>query len=161
MGPRALGNRSILMSPTGVDNKDRLNLRVKHRESFRPFAPAVLEERASEFFEIDVESPYMLFICDVKKDKRKLLPAITHVDGTARLQTLNRDRNEKFYDLVKIFGEETGVPVLLNTSFNVNGEPIVETPLDAIKCFVKTDIDALLIGDNILVKSGIDKSIYN
>ena len=89
------------------------------------------------------------------------MPAITHVDGTARLQTLNRDRNEKFYDLVKIFGEETGVPVLLNTSFNVNGEPIVETPLDAIKCFVKTDIDALLIGDNILVKSGIDKSIYN
>lgn len=160
MGPRALGNRSILMSPTGVNNKDRLNLRVKHRESFRPFAPAVLEERASEFFEIDVESPYMLFICDVKKDKRKLLPAITHVDGTARLQTLNRDRNAKFYDLVKIFGEETGVPVLLNTSFNVNGEPIVETPIDAIKCFVKTDIDALLIGDNILVKSVIDKSIY-
>ncbi len=160
MGPRALGNRSILMSPTGVNNKDRLNLRVKHRESFRPFAPAVLEERASEFFEIDVESPYMLFICDVKKDKRKLLPAITHVDGTARLQTLNRDRNGKFYELVKIFGEETGVPVLLNTSFNVNGEPIVETPTDAIKCFVKTDIDALLIGDNILVKSDIDKNIY-
>lgn len=160
MGPRALGNRSILMSPMGNENKDRLNLRVKHRESFRPFAPAVLEERASEFFEIDVQSPYMLFICDVKKDKRKILPAITHVDGSARLQTLNKNRNGKFYDLVKQFGEETGVPVLLNTSFNVNGEPIVETPDNAIKCFINTDIDALLIGNFILVKSNIDKSFF-
>lgn len=160
MGPRALGNRSILMSPMGNENKDRLNLRVKHRESFRPFAPAVLEERANEFFEIDVESPYMLFICDVKKEKRNLLPAITHVDGSARLQTLTKDRNGRFYDLVKQFGKDTGVPVLLNTSFNVNGEPIVETPENAINCFINTDIDALLIENSILIKSNIDQNIF-
>lgn len=155
MGPRALGNRSILMSPMGADNKDRLNYRVKHRESFRPFAPATLAERASEFFEIDCESPYMLFICDVREEKRHLLPAVTHIDGTARLQTLTADRNGRFYDLVRAFGERTGVPVLLNTSFNVAGEPIVETPADAIRCFLGTDIDALLLGDHLLVKPGI------
>jgi carbamoyltransferase len=160
MGPRALGNRSILMSPMGKENKDRLNLRVKHRESFRPFAPAVLAEKAHELFEIDVESPYMLFICDVKKEKRHLLPAITHVDGSARLQTLTKERNGRFYDLVKQFGKDTGVPVLLNTSFNVNGEPIVETPDNAINCFIKTDIDALLIENFILIKSNIDKNIF-
>jgi carbamoyltransferase len=155
MGPRALGNRSILMSPMGADNKDRLNARVKHREAFRPFAPATPAERASEFFEIDRESPYMLFICDVRDDKRHLLPAITHVDGTARLQTLTAERNGRFYDLVRAFGERTGVPVLLNTSFNVAGEPIVETPTDAIRCFLGTDIDALLLGDHLLVKPSI------
>lgn len=155
MGPRALGNRSILMSPMGENNKDRLNHRVKHRESFRPFAPAVLEERVSEFFDIDTKSPYMLFICNVKKEKRKFLPAITHVDGSARLQTLTKDRNGKFYDLVKKFGEYSGIPVLLNTSFNVNGEPIVETPDNAIDCFANTDIDALLIGEIILIKKNI------
>ncbi len=161
MGPRALGNRSILMSPMGEENKDRLNLRVKHRESFRPFAPAVLEEKADEFFEIDVESPYMLFICNVRKEKRSLLPAITHIDGSARLQTLTKERNGRFYDLVKQFGKDTGVPVLLNTSFNVNGEPIVETPDNAIKCFSNTDIDALLIENFILVKSNIDQKIFS
>ena len=155
MGPRALGNRSILMSPMGIDNKDRLNSRVKHRESFRPFAPATPAERANEFFEIDCESPYMLFICDVREDKRHLLPAITHIDGTARLQTLTAERNGRFYDLVRAFGERTSVPVLLNTSFNVAGEPIVETPADAIRCFLGTDIDALLLGDYLLVKPGI------
>lgn len=161
MGPRALGNRSILMSPMGNQNKDRLNYRVKKREPFRPFAPAVLEERASEFFDIDIQSPYMLFICDVKKEKRHLLPAITHIDGTARLQTLTKELNGKFYDLVKQFGDDSGVPVLLNTSFNVDKEPIVETPDNAIKCFLKTDIDALLIENFILIKSNIDKSIFN
>lgn len=160
MGPRALGNRSILMSPMGNENKDRLNLRVKHRESFRPFAPAVLEERASEFFEIDTQSPYMLFICDVKKNKRSILPAITHIDGSARLQTLTKERNGKFYELVEQFGKDTGVPVLLNTSFNVNGEPIVETPDNAIKCFSNTDIDALLIENNILIKKNINIERY-
>lgn len=155
MGPRALGNRSILMSPMGAENKDRLNARVKHREGFRPFAPATPAERASEFFEIDRESPYMLFICDVRPDRRHLLPAITHVDGTARLQTLTAERNGRFYDLVRAFGERTGVPVLLNTSFNVAGEPIVETPADAIRCFLGTDIDALLLGDHLLVKPGV------
>jgi|CXWL01.1.fsa_nt_gi carbamoyltransferase len=154
MGPRALGNRSILMSPMGLDNKDRLNARVKRREPFRPFAPATLAERAAEFFEIDRESPYMLFICDVRPDQRHRLPAITHVDGTARLQTLTPERNGRFYDLVRTFGERTGVPVLLNTSFNVAGEPIVETPDDAIRCFLGTDIDALLLGDHLLLKPG-------
>jgi carbamoyltransferase len=155
MGPRALGNRSILMSPMVKENKDRLNARVKHRESFRPFAPAIPAERASEFFAINCESPYMLFICEVHHDKRHLLPAITHVDGTARLQTLTAERNGRFYDLVRAFGQRTGVPVLLNTSFNVAGEPIVETPDDAIRCFLGTDIDALLLGDHLLVKPGI------
>ena len=152
MGPRALGNRSILMSPMGKDNKNILNSRVKHREEFRPFAPAVLLHRASEFFDIDRGSPYMLFICNVRENKRHLVPAITHVDGTARLQTLTSVDNGRFYDLVSVFGERTGVPILLNTSFNVAGEPIVETPDDAIKCFLNTDIDALLLGDLLLVK---------
>lgn len=154
MGPRALGNRSILMSPMVAENKDILNSRVKHREAFRPFAPATLAERAAEIFDIDRESPYMLFICDVRKDKRHLVPAITHVDGTARLQTLTPERNGRFYDLVKAFGERTGVPVLLNTSFNVAGQPIVESPDDAIQCFLGTEIDALLLGDLLLVKPG-------
>jgi carbamoyltransferase len=156
MGPRALGNRSILMSPMIAENKDILNARVKHREAFRPFAPAVLLERTQEFFEIDCESPYMLFICDVLPGKRHLVPAITHVDGTARLQTLTPDRNGRFYDIVKAFGAVSGVPVLLNTSFNVAGEPIVESPEDTIKCFLGTDIDALLIGDTLLLKPGIE-----
>lgn len=156
IGPRALGNRSILMSPMVKENKDRLNHRVKKRESFRPFAPSVLEDRAIEFFEMDDKSPYMLFICAVKSNKKNLLPAITHIDGTARIQTISRAMNEKFYNLIKTFGDDTGVPVLLNTSFNINKEPIVETPSDAIKCFLNTDIDALLIENTLLIKSNIN-----
>ena len=152
MGPRALGNRSILMSPLKKENKDVLNLRVKHREGFRPFAPAILEDRASEYFDIDRPSPYMLFVPDVRPEKRSIVPAVTHVDGTARLQTLTRKRNGLFYELVSSFNAETGVPVLLNTSFNVAGEPIVETPEDSIRCFMSTEIDALLLGENLLVK---------
>lgn len=153
MGPRALGHRSILMSPLIAENKDILNARVKFREPFRPFAPAVLEERASEYFAIDRPCPYMLLIPTVHQEKRHLVPAVTHVDGTARLQTVTRHRNGRFYDIIEQFGELTGVPVLLNTSFNVAGEPIVETPADSIKCFLGTDIDALLIEDILLIKN--------
>jgi carbamoyltransferase len=153
MGPRALGNRSILMSPLVAANKDTLNRRVKHREAFRPFAPAVLEERVSEYFTIDRPVPHMLMVPDVQPEMRAVIPAVTHVDGSARVQTVSAARNPEFRRLVEAFGEATGVPVLLNTSFNDNGEPIVETPEDAIRCFLKTDIDALLLGDDLLVKA--------
>jgi len=153
MGPRALGNRSILMSPLLPENKDILNSRVKHRESFRPFAPAIMEEHTAEYFEMDRPSPYMLLVPQVRADKRTIIPAVTHVDGSGRLQTLTPKRNPLLYALARLFKEATGVPVLLNTSFNVNGEPIVESPVDAIRCFLGTDIDALLIGgDTLLVK---------
>lgn len=152
MGPRALGHRSILMNPGIAENKDRLNLRVKHREPFRPFAPAVLAERAHEYFDLDCPSPYMLLVPQVLQNKRSVIPAVTHVDGTARVQTVTEDFNGPFYNLVKAFGDKTGVPVLLNTSFNVAGEPIVESPEDAAKCFLSTDIDALLVEDSLFVK---------
>ncbi|MCB1179310.1 MAG: hypothetical protein KDK36_17145 [Leptospiraceae bacterium] len=152
MGPRALGNRSIIMSPLKAENKDILNSRVKFRESFRPFAPAILKEYTSEYFDFDRESPFMLMVPDVKEDKKNVIPAVTHVDGTGRLQTVSKELNENFYSLIENFYKKTGVPVLLNTSFNVNGEPIVETPEDAIKCFLKTSIDALLVEDILLVK---------
>ena len=154
MGPRALGNRSILMSPLKAENKDTLNLRVKHREAFRPFAPAILEERVSEYFDMDRPCPYMLFVPAIHPDKRGVIPAVTHVDGTGRLQTVSRARNPLFYELIEKFSQATGVPVLLNTSFNDNNEPIVETPEDAIRYFLGTNIDALLIGgDTLLVKN--------
>ncbi len=152
MGPRALGNRSILMSPAKAENKDVLNSRVKHREAFRPFAPACLEERAAEFFEVDRPSPYMLLVPHVRADKRAAIPAVTHVDGTARLQTVSNADNPRFRCLIELFAERTGVPVLLNTSFNDNGEPIVETPTDAVRCFLKVDMDALLLEDVLLIK---------
>lgn len=143
-GPRALGNRSILMDPRKSENKDILNSRVKFRESFRPFAPSVLSEKTKEYFEIDIESPYMLLVAKVKEPD--LIPAVTHVDLTARLQTVKYEQNPNYYNLISEFYKITGVPVLLNTSFNVNNEPIVETPLDAIKSFVSTNIDELAIG---------------
>ena len=153
IGPRALGHRSILMSPLQAENKDTLNAKVKFRESFRPFAPAVLEELSNEYFEIDCSCPYMLMIPKVRPEKLTVVPATTHVDGTARLQTVTKARNGAFYDLIHGFYEHTGVPVLLNTSFNIAGEPIVETPEDAIKCFSATAIDALLIEDTLLIKN--------
>jgi carbamoyltransferase len=152
MGPRALGNRSILMSPLVAENKDVLNREVKHREGFRPFAPAILEEFTQDYFEIDRPSPYMLLVPAVREEKRNRIPAVTHVDGSARLQTVNKGSNSHFYSLIEKFHQKTGVPVLLNTSFNVANEPIVETPEDAIRCFLGTGIDALLIGDYLLVK---------
>ena len=152
MGPRALGNRSIIMSPLYKENKDILNKRVKFREEFRPFAPACLLEYAKEYFEIDRESPYMLFVPTVKKNKKDVIPAVTHVDGTGRLQTLTKERNKHFYEIVKSFYNRTNIPILLNTSFNVAGQPIVESPEDAIETFLKTDIDALLLDNYLLVK---------
>jgi len=152
MGPRALGNRSIIMSPLKAENKDILNARVKFREEFRPFAPSILREYAEDYYVIDRESPYMLFVPLVKEDKKDIIKAVTHVDGTGRLQTVTKEFNGKYYDLIESFYKAAGVPVLLNTSFNVAGEPIVESPEDAIKCFLKTDIDALLIEDYLLIK---------
>jgi carbamoyltransferase len=146
-GPRALGNRSILADPRNERMQDILNRRVKHRESFRPYAPAVVEERASEFFELAGPSPVMLRVVKVRT---KALPAVTHVDGTARVQTVSRRQNEIFYDLLTAFGRETGFPVVLNTSFNMAGEPIVETPRDAIRTFAATGIDLLALGDWLL-----------
>ena len=125
---------------------------MKHREGFRPFAPAILEEFTSEYYVLDRASPYMLLVPEVRADKASAIPAVTHVDGTGRLQTLNREFNSHFYRIVEAFFQATGVPVLLNTSFNVAGEPIVETPADAIRCFPGTNIDALLLGDQLLVK---------
>ncbi len=150
-GPRALGNRSIIADPRRADMKDILNSRVKFRESFRPFTPSVLAERCSEFFELNVESPFMLLAAYVKPGKAKLVPAITHVDNTARVQTVTRDVNERYYDLIKAFDKRTGIPMVLETSFNVAGEPIVESPSDAVRCFLSTDIDVLCI-DRYFVK---------
>ena len=143
-GPRALGNRSILMDPRKRKNKDILNKRVKFRESFRPFAPSVLYEYASEYFDIGKESPYMLLVGKVKKPS--LIPAVTHIDQSARIQTVRKEDNYNYYDLINEFYKLTNVPVLLNTSFNINGEPIVETPDDALNSFKSTNIDELGIG---------------
>ncbi len=152
-GPRALGARSILADPTRPDMKDLINTYVKHREEFRPFAPSVLVERAGEFFEGCGESPFMLFVYPVKERYKAALPAITHVDGTARVQTVSRDVDARYYALIEAFERRRGVPVVLNTSFNVMGEPIVNTPLDAIRCFYSTGMDALVIGDFVVTKS--------
>jgi carbamoyltransferase len=142
-GPRALGNRSILADPRRAEMKDIINARVKHREAFRPFAPSVLEERAPEYFDLDRPSPYMLLVARVKKPEE--IPAVTHVDGTARVQTVNLNQNPRYYRLLKAFEERTGCPVLLNTSFNVRGEPIVNSPEDAYRCYQQTDLDILVI----------------
>jgi len=149
-GPRALGHRSFLANPTDPKMKDILNRRVKHREWFRPFAPIVLKERCSEWFDISVDSPYMLYTCPVKQPW--LIPSVTHVDGTARVQTLDIETNEKLYDLIKRFEVFTGVPVILNTSLNVNGQPIVETPKEALELFHSSDIDAIVIDNKMFIK---------
>ena len=153
-GPRALGNRSILADPRDAGMKDRINEKVKRREQFRPFAPAIPCERAAEFFDMSglPDSPFMLFTVPVWERCRAVIPAVTHVDGTARLQTVARATNPRFWDLLHAFGRLTGVPVLLNTSFNVRNEPIVCTPHDACACFVSTEIDCLVIGDYIATK---------
>jgi carbamoyltransferase len=145
-GPRALGCRSILASPLRAEMKDVINRRIKFRESFRPFAPVSPEDRAGEIFELKAPMPYMLVTCNVKPEMRDKVPAITHADGTARLQTVRRHHNPRYHDIIQAFGKRTGVPVLINTSFNVNGEPIVRTPAEAYRCFTLTDIDVLIIG---------------
>ena len=144
-GPRALGNRSILADPRRAEMKDVLNARIKHREPFRPFAPSVLEEATSDWFEDDYPSPFMLLTYDVKKGRRDEIPAPTHVDGTGRLQTVRREQNPLYYDLIRAFGRMTGVPVLLNTSFNEN-EPICCTPEEAVDTFRRTHMDVLVLG---------------
>jgi carbamoyltransferase len=149
-GPRSLGSRSILADARNRENWQRVNLKIKFRESFRPFAPAVLAERASEWFEIDRESPYMLLVCPVRPGRS--VPAVTHVDGSARLQTVTREAHPEFYDLLAAFDRRTGCPVLINTSFNVRGEPIVCSPDDAYLCFMRTQMDILVLGNQILRK---------
>jgi carbamoyltransferase len=172
-GPRALGSRSILGDPRNPEMQKNLNLKVKYRESFRPFAPAVLREKVSDMFELDADSPYMLFVADVKRELRKELsvdqqklfgieklntvrstiPAVTHVDYSARIQTVHAETNSRFHALLSAFNQRTGCPVLVNTSFNIRGEPIVCTPEDAFRCFMGTEMETLIIGNCVLKKS--------
>lgn len=185
-GPRALGARSILGDPRRVDMQSRMNLKIKFRESFRPFAPSVLAHRASEWFEFPdgQESPSMLLVAPVRESRRvaippelrdrmesdpdlrrrvnvarSTIPAVTHVDWSARLQTVDEDRNPRYFRLLQAFEAATGCPVLTNTSFNVRGEPIVCTPEDACRCFLATDMDALVLEDCVLVKEAQDESV--
>ena len=171
-GPRALGGRSIIADPRSPFMQKQLNLKVKYRESFRPFAPSILRENVSEWFEHDADSPYMLFVSSVKKNKRYAMtkeeetlfgidklniprssvPAITHVDYSARIQTVHADTNPRFHALISRFKEKTGCPLVVNTSFNIRGEPIVCSPTDAFKCFMGTDLDLLVIGNFLLIK---------
>jgi carbamoyltransferase len=172
-GPRALGGRSIIGDARSPKMQSVMNLKIKFRESFRPFAPAVLREHVHEWFEMDVESPYMLVVADVlpsrrlatpdaEKDlwgieklnvPRSTIPAVTHVDYSARIQTVRRDANPVYYDIINAFYRLTGCPVIVNTSFNVRGEPIVCTPDDAYRCFMRTDMDALVVENFVLEKA--------
>ena len=149
-GPRALGNRSILADPRDANMKDTLNEKIKHRESFRPFAPSILEEYVTEYFDIDVPSPYMLLVAQVKKPEK--IPAVTHIDGTGRLQSVSKEVNPLYYDLINEFYNITGVPVIINTSMNVMGEPIVNTPEQAHAMILKTDMDSLVMGNYLIGK---------
>lgn len=156
-GPRALGNRSIIADPRRADMKDIVNVKIKFREPFRPFAPSVLVERAGDYFALDnpekhYPARFMLYVTDVRENKRDVLPAITHVDGTGRLQTVTKELNPKYYSLIEAFGEATGVPVVLNTSFNLKGEPIVNTPGEAFNSFSKSGMDLLVLGNYIVDK---------
>jgi carbamoyltransferase len=150
-GPRALGNRSIIADPRRTDMKDILNARIKQREKFRPFAPAVLLENVGDYFDQTYPDPFMLKVYGVLPERRAEIPAVTHVDGTGRLQTVEEESNPLYWSLIKTFGELTGTPVVLNTSFNEN-EPIVCTPHEAIDCFMRTKMDALVIGHFVVEK---------
>ena len=178
-GPRALGNRSIIADPRSDKMQKNLNLKVKYRESFRPFAPSILKENLSDWFNINVESPYMLFVADINPSikiemtnnqkkffgieklnvKRSKIPAVTHVDYSARIQTVSKTTNKPYYDLITKFKEKTGCPIVVNTSFNVRGEPIVNSPKDAFNCFMGTELDYLVIGNCILKKELQDKKL--
>ena len=178
-GPRALGGRSILADPRSEKMQKELNLKIKFRESFRPFAPSILREDVNEWFELNNDSPYMLLVSEVKKDKqikmipeqeklfgidklnikRSSVPAITHVDYSARIQTVHEETNPRYYNLIKEFKKNTGCPVLVNTSFNVRGEPIVCSVEDAFYCFMGTNLDILVIEDFILFKNQQDQSL--
>jgi carbamoyltransferase len=157
-GPRALGNRSILADPRRTDMKDKVNVKIKFREPFRPFAPSVLAERSEEYFALPgaakhYPARFMLYVVDVKDEKRDILPAITHVDGTGRLQTVRKEQSPRYYKLIETFGDATGVPVLLNTSFNLKGEPIVNTPGEAFNTFSQSGMDVLVLGEHVVEKS--------
>jgi len=143
-GPRALGNRSILGDARSSEMQATMNLKIKYRESFRPFAPSVLEEESSSWFDIDRPSPYMLLVAQVREDKREI-PAVTHVDGSARIQTVDAVTNPLYHKMIKRFDEKTGCAVIINTSFNVRGEPIVCTPYDGFMCFMRTNMDVLMM----------------
>jgi len=151
-GPRALGNRSIIADPRNPRIKDIINEKIKRRESFRPFAPSVLEEKAKDYFDIDYFSPHMLFVVEAKKNINEKLPAIVHVDNTCRVQTVNEEFNQNYYNLIKKFYQITGCPVLLNTSFNEN-EPIVQTPEEAFACFERTKMDCLVLENWVIYRS--------
>ncbi len=155
-GPRALGNRSLLADPRGKDIKELINVKVKQREPFRPFAPSVLEEESTKFFENPFPSPFMIFAFRVREGQQDKIPAVTHVDGTARPQTVSRETNPRYWRLIRAFGEKTGVPLLLNTSFNVQ-EPIVCTPRDAISCFLRTEVENLVLGDLLVERASFSK----
>jgi len=150
-GPRALGNRSIVCDPRNASMKDHLNRRIKHREGFRPFAPSVLEERAGDWFEMAEASPFMLMTCQVRREQQAHVPAITHVDGTARQQTVSKSTNPKYWGLIHAFERKTGVPVVLNTSFNEN-EPVVNTPEEGVSCYLRNDMDVLALGPFLVEK---------
>ena len=171
-GPRALGARSIIGDPRSVETQSVMNLKIKYRESFRPFAPTVLREHVHEYFELDADSPYMLQVAPIKEDRqipmsedqqqlfgieklkvpRSDIPAVTHVDYSARVQTVRREDNPLYYDVIKAFQSLTGYPVVVNTSFNVRGEPIVQSPEDAYRCFMRTEMDFLVMGCYLLDK---------
>ena len=160
-GPRALGNRSILCDPRRGDMKDILNAKIKRRESFRPFAPSVLAEAVGEWFEEDDAVPFMMQVFQIREEKRGRIPAVTHVDGSGRLQTVYRYTNPRYYQLIECFRELTGVPMVLNTSFNEN-EPVVCRPEEALDCFWRTQMDLLCIGDTIIRRSPtVDRSEPN
>jgi carbamoyltransferase len=148
-GPRALGNRSILGDPRRTDMKDILNLKIKRRESFRPFAPSILREQVKDWFETDYDVPFMLQVFQIQESRRHEIPAVTHVNGSGRLQTVTEEQNARYYRLIKKFGDLTGVPILLNTSFNEN-EPVVCRPEEALNCFLRTKMDVLVIGDYLI-----------
>jgi carbamoyltransferase len=150
-GPRALGNRSILCDPRRADMKEILNHKIKRRESFRPFAPSVLREAVAEWFEQDDDVPFMMQVYPIRKEKRALIPAVTHVDGSGRLQTVTRDTNPLYYRLIEAFRDLTNVPMVLNTSFNEN-EPVVCKPEEALDCFLRTKMDVLVMGNIIVTR---------
>ena len=178
-GPRALGGRSIIADPRSPVMQKQLNLKVKYRESFRPFAPSVLREDVAEWFDHETDSPYMLIVADVQNDKRRAMnereeglfgidklnvprssvPAITHVDFSARIHTVHADTNPLYHSVISRFKEKTGCPIVVNTSFNVRGEPIICTPTDAFKCFMGTEMDVLTVGNYMMLKDQQDKGL--
>ena len=181
-GPRALGSRSIIGDARSPEMQELMNLKIKFRESFRPFAPSIIREKVSDFFEIRCESPYMLLVAPVRKELcremsdeekkrfglhklhvvRSTIPAVTHVDYSARVQTVSKDDNPLYYHMLKKFDEKCGCPVVINTSFNIRGEPIVCTPEDAYRCFMRTNMDYLIMGNFLLEKKNqkpLDKDI--